>query len=78
MFDTLINDVRYALRTLLARPGFSAAVVLTLALGIGANALVFSLIDGLFLKALPYRDDASLIDLSNRYVKSGPQRAGVS
>ena len=78
MFDTLINDVRYALRTLLARPGFSSAVVLTLALGIGANALVFSLIDGLFLKALPYRDDASLIDLSNRYVKSGPQRAGVS
>ncbi|SFN51822.1 ABC transporter permease [Dokdonella immobilis] len=78
MFDTLINDVRYALRTLLARPGFSVAVVLTLALGIGANALVFSLIDGLFLKALPYRDDASLIDLSNRYALSGPQRAGVS
>lgn len=78
MFDTLINDVRYALRTLLARPGFSAAVVLTLALGIGANTLVFSLINSIFLKPLPYREDAALIDLSNRYVKSGPQRAGVS
>ena len=78
MFDTLINDIRYAARTLMARPGFSAAVVLTLALGIGANTLVFSLIDSIFLKPLPYREDAALIDLSNRYEKSGPQRAGVS
>jgi predicted permease len=78
MFDTSLQDLRYAVRTLAARPGFSAAVVLTLALGIGANTLVFSLINGIYLKALPYRDDAALIDLSNRYGKSGPQRAGVS
>lgn len=78
MWDKLINDLRYALRTLMARPGFSAAVVFTLALGIGANALVFSLIDAVYLKALPYRDDAALVDLSNRYARSGPQRAGVS
>ena len=76
--DKLMNDLRYAARTLMARPGFSAAVVLTLALGIGANALVFSLIDAIYLKPLPYRDDAALVDLSNRYARSGPQRAGVS
>lgn len=78
MFDTSLQDLRYAMRTLLARPGFSAAVILTLALGIGANTLVFSLINGIYLKALPYRDDAALIDLSNSYSKSGPGRAGVS
>ena len=63
MFDTLLNDVRYAVRTLAARPGFTATVLLTLALAIGANTLVFSLIDGIYLKPLPYRDDAALIDL---------------
>ncbi|HEV7489853.1 MAG TPA: ABC transporter permease, partial [Rhodanobacteraceae bacterium] len=78
MFDTLLFDARYALRTLAARPGFTATVLLTLALAIGVNTLVFSLIDGIYLKALPYRDDAALIDLSNNYAKSGPQRAGVS
>jgi predicted permease len=78
MFQNMMSDIHYATRTLVAKPGFSFAVILTLALGIGANALVFSLIDSLFLKALPYRDDAALIDISNRYAKSGPQRAGVS
>ena len=78
MFDTFLRDLRYAARTLTTQPGFATAVILTLALAIGANTLVFSLIDGIYLKALPYRDDAALIDLSNRYAKSGPQRAGVS
>ena len=78
MLELLINDVRYAFRTLSSRPGFSAAVILTLALGVGANALVFSLVDGIFLKALPFRDDAALISLNNRYAISGPQNAGVS
>jgi len=78
MFDTFVKDLQYAARTLTAQPGFAAAVILTLALGIGANTLVFSLIDGIYLKALPFRDSNALIDLSNRYAKSGPQRAGVS
>jgi len=46
MFDTFVKDLQYAARTLTAQPGFAAAVILTLALGIGANTLVFSLIDG--------------------------------
>jgi predicted permease len=78
MLETMIQDLRYSLRTLAARPGFAAAVLLTLALAIGANTLVFSLIDAIYLKPLPYRDDAALIDLSNDYAKSGPMHAGVS
>jgi predicted permease len=78
MLDGLIQDLRYGMRALLARPGFTATAVLTLALAIGVNTLVFSLIDGVYLKPLPYRDDAALVDLGNRYAKSGPGRAGVS
>ncbi|MGA9335626.1 MAG: ABC transporter permease [Rudaea sp.] len=78
LFDTLIQDCRYALRSLAARPGFAASVILTLAIGIGANTLVFSLIDAVYLKPLPYANAGALIDLSNDYAISGPQRAGVS
>ena len=49
MFETMFQDLRYSLRTLIARPGFTVAVLLTLALAIGANTLVFSLIDGIYL-----------------------------
>lgn len=78
MLDTLIQDLRYAARTLTARPGFSAAVLLTLALGIGANALVFSLIDGVYLRPLPYLDDAALIRIDNSYPKMGLEQVSVS
>jgi predicted permease len=78
VLQNMMSDIQYAARTLIARPGFSFAVILTLALGIGANALVFSLIDGIYFRALPYRDDAALVDLNNSYAKSGPVRAGVS
>ncbi len=51
---SLIQDVRYSVRTLLKRPGFLAAVVLSLGLGIGANSAVFSIVDGAVLNPLPY------------------------
>ncbi len=78
MFDTLLQDLRYGLRTLAARPGFTIAALLTLALAIGANTLVFSLIDGVYLQPLPYRNDATLIDVENSYPKMGLALAGVS
>src|SRR5262249_13139687 len=57
----MLNDLRYALRTLLARPAFAAVAVVTLALGIGANVAIFSLVSGVLLKPLPLADPEQLV-----------------
>jgi hypothetical protein len=65
--ETLRQDVRFALRTLRRSPGFAAVAVLSLALGIGANTGVFSLINTLMLRLLPVRDPESLVELLHQY-----------
>jgi putative ABC transport system permease protein len=64
--DALIRHLRYAVRALARTPGFSATVVLTLALGIGANSAVFSAIDAVLLRALPFPDGDRLVRVGQR------------
>ncbi len=59
----MLSDLRFALRILRLRPSFTVAVVLTLALGIGANTAVFSILDASVLKPLPFRDPHQLVDI---------------
>jgi len=64
MIESLTSDVRYAVRALLAKPGYTTAVVLTLALGIGANSAMFTIVNAVVLRPLPYPDPDRIVSLS--------------
>jgi hypothetical protein len=63
----IAQDVRYALRAMRSSPGFTAIAGLSLALGIGANTAIFSLIDTVMLRTLPVRKPERVVELLNHY-----------
>jgi putative ABC transport system permease protein len=69
--DTLRRNLQFGLRLLLRSPGFTTVALVTLALGIGANAAIFSIFNAVDLHPLPYRDAASLLSISASDVNSG-------
>ena len=71
--DQLAQDVRFAIRRLRARPGFSAPVIAVLALGIGATTAVFSAVDAAMLRSLPFPREHELVSLKNVQVPFGPE-----
>jgi hypothetical protein len=78
MMDSLTQDARYAGRMLLKNPGFTSVAVLALALSIGANAAIFSLIDNLFVRPLPYAHADSLIRVWGQSTDGRQQRLPAS
>jgi predicted permease len=76
-FEILSQDLRYALRTMLKSRGFTLVAVLSLALGISANTTIFSAINALLFRGLPYQDSDRLVGILNQRLKEGG-RQGVS
>lgn len=73
-----MNNLRYAVRLLLKSPGFAAVAILTLALGIGVNSAIFSILDAVMLQPLPYPDPDRLVSIWEENVGEGPNNSNTS
>ena len=76
--DSLLNDVRYAIRNLIKRPGFTLIAVFTLALGIGANSAIFSAVNALLLKPLQFPDLDRVVTVWDKFPTRGVEHNEVA
>jgi len=76
--DGLLQDVRYALRTLRKSPAFVTITVLTLALGIGANLAIFTIVNAVLLQPLPFREPDRIVRVYDDLGRAGAKNVGMS
>src|SRR5689334_2885472 len=76
--ETLVQDLRFAVRTLLKSPGFAVVAVLCVAIGIGANTTIFSVVNAILLRPFPFADPDRIVALHETQPKNDVDRAGLS
>src|SRR5260370_4186389 len=76
--DSLLQDLRYAARTLIKNPAFSALAVACLAVGVGVNSTVFSIVDAILIRPFPFKQPESIVALHTTRKANGIDRGGVS
>ena len=76
--DALIHDLRYAVRALVRNPGFALLSVICLSLGIGVNATIFSVVDSIAIRPLPFKDPVALVSVRGTHPSTGVVNSGIS